>query len=355
MLEDKNVSKTSLAEIGEFGLINQIKEGFPIKLESSIKGIGDDAAVLDYKKDKIVVSTDMLVEGVNFSWSYMPLRHLGYKAVVTAISDILAMNAIPKQLLVSMAISNRFTIEAVDEIYNGMKYACDKYNIDIVGGDTTSSVSGLVLSMTAIGSAPEKDLAYRNGAKENDLVVLSGDLGASFLGLQVLEREAQVSKVNPNNQPDFENYSYLIERQLKPEARLDIINLLKELKVKPTSMIDISDGLSSEIIHLSKESGVGINIYEEKIPLDSIVIRTAEEFKINPITCALSGGEDYELLFTIDQKDFEKIKGNPHLTVIGHVTGKNEENYLITRGSEQMVPLTAQGWGVETEDENDQH
>ena len=232
-----------------------------------------------------------------------------------------------------------------------MKYACDKYEIDIVGGDTTSSVSGLVLSLTAIGSAPEKDLTYRNGAQENDLVVVSGDLGASFLGLQVLEREAQVTKVNPNNQPDIEQYSYLIERQLKPEARLDIIKLLKDLKVKPTSMIDISDGLSSEIIHLSKESGVGFNIYEEKIPLDSSVIRTSEEFKINPITSALSGGEDFELLFTINQKDFEKIKANPHLTVIGHVNAKNAENYLITRGSEQMVPLTAQGWGVETEEE----
>jgi len=352
MLEDKNISKTSLAEIGEFGLIEQIKEGFPFKLESTIKGIGDDAAVLDYGKEKTVISTDMLVEGVSFNWSYMPLRHLGYKAVVTAVSDILAMNAIPKQVLVSMALSNRFTLEAVDEIYNGMKYACDKYDLDIVGGDTTSSVSGLVISMTAVGSAKEEKIVYRNGVEENDLLVLSGDLGAAFLGLQVLEREAQVTKVNPNNQPDLEQYSYLIERQLKPEARLDIIRLLAEMDLKPTSMIDISDGLSSEVIHLSKENNIGFNVYEEKIPLDPAVIRTAEEFQINPITCALSGGEDYELLFTIKQADFEKIKGNPYLTVIGHATAKDAGNYLITKGSEQMIPLTAQGWGIEEEKED---
>ena len=352
MLEDKNISKTSLAEIGEFGLIEQIKEGFPFKLESTIKGIGDDAAVLDYGKEKTVISTDMLIEGVSFNWSYMPLRHLGYKAVVTAISDILAMNAIPKQVLVSMALSNRFTLEAVDEIYNGMKYACDKYELDIVGGDTSSSVSGLIINMTAVGSAKEEKIVYRKGVEENDLLVLSGDLGAAFLGLQVLEREAQVTKVNPNNQPDLEQYSYLIERQLKPEARLDIIRLLAEMDLKPTSMIDISDGLSSEVIHLSKENNIGFNVYEEKIPLDPAVIRTAEEFQINPITCALSGGEDFELLFTIKQSDFEKIKGNPYLTVIGHATAKGAGNFLITKGSEQMIPLTAQGWGIEEETED---
>ncbi|MBS7332634.1 MAG: thiamine-phosphate kinase [Weeksellaceae bacterium] len=353
MLEDKKISKTSLAEIGEFGLIEQIKEGFPIRLETSIKGIGDDAAVLDYGSEKTVVSTDMLVEGVNFNWSYMPLRHLGYKAVVTAISDILAMNAIPKQILVSLALSNRFTLEAVDEIYNGMKYACDKYEIDIVGGDTNSSVNGLVINMTALGSAKEQKITYRKGdVKENDLLVLSGDLGAAFLGLQVLEREAQVTKVNPNNQPDLEQYTYLIERQLKPEARLDIVKLLAEMDIVPTTMIDISDGLSSEVIHLSKENNIGFNIYEEKIPLDPAAIRTAEEFQINPITCALSGGEDFELLFTIKQEDFDKIKGNPYLTVIGHATATGAENYLITKGSEQMIPLTAQGWGTEEEKED---
>lgn len=350
ILEETNDSKTSLAEIGEFGLIDQIKEGFPIQLKSTLKGIGDDAAVIDNGNEKTVISTDLLIEGVHFSWNYMPIRHLGYKAVVTAISDICAMNAVPKQLMVSIAMSNRFTLEAVDELYNGMKYACDKYKLDLVGGDTTSSVQGLVLNMTAIGSAPEEKLTYRSGAEENDLIVLSGDLGAAFLGLQILEREAQVSKVNPNNQPDLDSYAYLIERQLKPEARVDIVQLLADLDVKPTSMIDISDGLSAEIIHLSKECGHGFTIYEEKIPLDPMVIRTAEEFQINPITCALSGGEEFELLFTINQNDFEKIKANPNLTVIGHVTGKDAGNYLITRGSEQLVPLKAQGWGTEQED-----
>lgn len=289
MLEDKNISKTSLAEIGEFGLIEQIKEGFPFKLESTIKGIGDDAAVLDYGKEKTVISTDMLIEGVSFNWSYMPLRHLGYKAVVTAISDILAMNAIPKQVLVSMALSNRFTLEAVDEIYNGMKYACDKYELDIVGGDTSSSVSGLIINMTAVGSAKEEKIVYRKGVEENDLLVLSGDLGAAFLGLQVLEREAQVTKVNPNNQPDLEQYSYLIERQLKPEARLDIIRLLAEMDLKPTSMIDISDGLSSEVIHLSKENNIGFNVYEEKIPLDpAVILKSFLEYNTEEFVADLS-------------------------------------------------------------------
>ncbi len=352
ILEDqKPNSKTSLAEIGEFGLIEQIKEGFPIQLDSTLRGIGDDAAIVDYGNEKTVISTDLLIEGVHFSWSYMPIRHLGYKAVVTAISDICAMNAVPKQIMVSMGISNRFTLEAVDELYNGMKYACEKYNLDLIGGDTSSSVQGLVLNMTAIGSAKEDQLAYRSGAQENDLIVVSGDLGAAFLGLQVLEREAQVTKVNPNNQPDLDPYAYLIERQLKPEARVDIIQLLKDLGVQPTSMIDISDGLSAELIHLSKESGFGFTIYEEKIPLDPTVIRTAEEFQINPITCALSGGEEFELLFTINQGDFEKIKANPNLTVIGHVTNKGAENYLITTGSEQMVPLRSQGWGATPETE----
>ena len=352
MLEDKNVSKTSLEELGEFGLIDQISEGFPAKNESTIKGIGDDAAVLDYKKEKTVVSSEMFVEGVHFNWSYMPLRHLGYKMTMATVSDICAMNATPKQLLVNIALSNRFTIEAVDEIYNGIKYACDKLNIDVVGGDTTSSVTGLTVSMTAIGSASEKDIVYRNGAKPNDLLVLTGDLGAAFLGLQVLEREAQVTKVNPNNQPNFENYTYLIERQLKPEARVDMIKLLKELKVKPTSMIDVSDGLSSEVKHLSKSNLLGMNVYEEKIPLDPTVIRTAEEFNINPITCALSGGEEFELLFTIDQNDFEKIKGNPNFSVIGYVGEENEGSFLITKGNELKIPLVAQGWKNEEQEDN---
>ncbi|WP_395090795.1 thiamine-phosphate kinase [Vaginella massiliensis] len=344
MFEDKNIAKTSLEDLGEFGLIEQIAQGFQPKQNSTIKGIGDDAAVLDYKTEKTVVSSEIFVEGIHFRWDYMPLRHLGYKVAMATVSDIIAMNATPKQLLVNIALSNRFTVEAVDEIYNGIKYACDKLELDLVGGDTSSSVTGLTLSLTAIGSAPEENLVYRTGAQQNDLIVVSGDLGGAFLGLQVLEREAQVTKINPNNKPDFENYTYLIERQLKPEARRDVLQILKELEVKPSSMIDISDGLASELIHLSKHSGFGIQIYEEKIPLDPSVIRTAEEFSINPITCALNGGEDYELLFTIAQQDFEKIKGNPHFSVIGFVGEKGSENYLITKGNQSKVPLVAQGW-----------
>lgn len=347
MLEDKNISKTSLDDIGEFGLIEQIEQGFQPKLSSTLKGIGDDAAVLNFGNEKTVISSEIFVEGVHFGWDYMPLRHLGYKLTMAAVSDIIAMNAKPQQLLVNIALSNRFTIEAIDEIYNGIKYACDKLEIDVVGGDTSSSVTGLTISMTAIGSALEENIVYRKGAKEHDLIVLTGDLGGAFLGLQVLEREAQVTKVNPNNKPDFENYTYLIERQLKPEARLDILNILAELQLKPTAMIDVSDGLSSELIHLSKQNGYGMNVYEEKLPLDSAVIRTAEEFNINPITCALSGGEDFELLFTIDQADFDKIKGNPNFTVIGYVGEQNAENYLITKGNELKVPLVAQGWRKE--------
>ena len=286
----------------------------------------------------------MLVEGVHFNLAYVPLKHLGYKAVMVNLSDIYAMNAQPTQIMVSFAVSNRFSVEALEEIYVGIKIACKNYEIDLVGGDTTSSTSGLILNITAIGKAKEEDLTYRDGAHENDLLVVSGDLGAAYLGLQVLERENHVFKVNPNVQPDLSEYEYLIGRQLKPEAGKHIYQLLKDLNVKPTSMIDVSDGLSSEIIHLSKHSGYGFKIYEEKIPLDPMVIKTAEEFGINPVTCALNGGEDYELLFTIKQEDYPRIKGNPHLTVIGHVTEQNAENYLMLKGNDQAVPLVAQGW-----------
>ncbi|ADX67568.1 thiamine-phosphate kinase [Weeksella virosa] len=344
MLDDKKISKTSLDELGEFGLIEQIALRFPPKLTSTLQGIGDDAAVIDYKDEKTLVTSEIFIEGIHFRWDYMPLRHLGYKITMATASDLIAMNAKPQQLLVNIALSNRFTIEAVDEIYNGIKYACDQLKMDVVGGDTTSSTRGLCVSLTAIGSAKEEKILYRKGAKPKDLLVVTGDLGGAFLGLQVLEREAQVNKVNPNNQPDFSNYTYLIERQLKPQARIDILELLKELDVQPTSMIDISDGLSSEVLHLAKENGLGMNIYEEKIPLDPSTIRTAEEFNINPITCALSGGEDFELLFTIKQKDFDKIKGNPNFSIIGYVGEEKEGSFLITKGNEQKVPLVAQGW-----------
>jgi thiamine-monophosphate kinase len=344
MLDNKENQLTPLEKLGEFGLIEHLTKSFEIQQESTLKGMGDDAAVLTFQDSETVVSTDMLVEGVHFNLAYVPLKHLGYKSIIVNLSDIYAMNATPTQVLVSIAVSNRFPVEALEELYTGIQIACKKYNVDLIGGDTTSSTSGLIISVTAIGKANAEDLTYRNGASEHDLLVVSGDLGGAYLGLQVLERENQVFKGNPNMQPNLEEYDYIVGRQLKPEAGKHIVELLKQLEVKPTSMIDISDGLSSEIMHLSKHSGYGFKIYEEKIPLDPMVIKTAEEFGINPITCALNGGEDYELLFTIPQADFPKIKGNPNLSVIGHTTEQNAENYLILNGSESAVPLTAQGW-----------
>ena len=343
MLENKNQERTSLEKLGEFGLIDHLTKNFSIQSESTLKGIGDDAAVLDFKNKKAVLTTDFLVEGVHFDLSYMPLKHLGYKAVMVNLSDVYAMNATATQITVSIAVSNRFPLEALEELYEGIALACKKFKVDLIGGDTTSSTTGLLISVTAIGEANESEITYRNGAKPNDLLVVSGDLGAAYMGLQVLEREKEVFKVNPNSQPDLEPYSYIVERQLKPEARKDIPELLKELKVQPTSMIDISDGLSSEILHLCKNSGVGCNLFEDKIPLDPTVISVCEEFNIDSTTVALSGGEDYELLFTIDQADFLKIKGNPNLTVIGHMADQSEGTSLITRGNTKIA-LNAQGW-----------
>jgi len=342
MLEDKNQEKTDLEKLGEFGLIDHLTQGFPINHKSTLKGVGDDAAVLDFK-GKTIVSTDLLIEGVHFDLSYMPLKHLGYKAVMVNLSDIYAMNAKATQITVSMAVSNRFPLEALEELYAGIRLAAKMYNVDLVGGDTTSSTTGLIISVTAIGEAKTDKIVYREGAKPNDLLVVSGDLGGAYMGLQVLEREKEVFKVNPNNQPDLEPYSYIVERQLKPEARKDIVELLDKLEVQPTSMIDISDGLSSEILHLCKNSKVGCNLYEDKIPLDPTVISACEEFKMDSTLVALSGGEDYELLFTIDQKKFPKIKGNPNLTVVGHMTAENEGAHLISRNNSK-IPLTAQGW-----------
>ncbi|MFT5791684.1 MAG: thiamine-monophosphate kinase [Saprospiraceae bacterium] len=343
MLKDKNEQSTSLSELGEFGLIKHLTKNFGINCESTEKGVGDDAAVLEFGDTQVLVTTDLLVEGVHFDLSYMPLKHLGYKAVMVNLSDVYAMNGTATQITVSIAISNRFPLEAIEELYAGIQHACEKYNVDLVGGDTTSSTKGMLISITAIGEAKKEDIVYRNGAKPNDLLVVSGDLGSAYLGLQVLEREKQVFQSNPNSQPDLDEYSYLVERQLKPEARKDVVQFLKELDVKPTSMIDISDGLSSEIIHLCTQSEVGCDLYEDKIPLDPQMISTCEEFKIDSTTVALSGGEDYELLFTVSQEDFPKIKANPNFTIIGHMTPKNEGMYLVTRGN-QKIELVAQGW-----------
>lgn len=345
MIEDKNPKRTPLSELGEFKLIDHLTEHFKINQKSTVKGIGDDAAVLDYGKKQVVVSTDLLVEGVHFDLSYVPLKHLGYKAVMVNLSDIYAMNAKATQITVSIAVSNRFPLEALEELYAGITTAADLYNIDVVGGDTTSSTSGLIISITAIGEVEKGHEVLRSGAKPNDLLVVTGDIGGAYMGLQVLEREKEVFKVNPNSQPDLSMYTYIVERQLKPEARKDIVELLQKLEVKPTSMIDISDGLSSEVIHLCKQSKVGVDVFENKIPLDPQVISTCEEFNIDSTTVALSGGEDYELLMTISQDDYPKIKGNPNLTVIGYMTEEERGMHLVTR-AEQKIPIIAKGWNA---------
>jgi len=349
MLEDKTPQRTSLSQLGEFGLIEHLTKKFGIIQPSTLKGIGDDAAVLDFKDKKVVVSTDLLIEGVHFDLAYMPLKHLGYKSVVVNISDICAMNARATHITVSVAVSNRFPLEALEDLFEGIAVAANEYKVDVIGGDTTSSQKGLIISITAIGEADAEELVYRNGAGENDLLVVSGDVGAAYMGLQVLEREKQVFQVNPNSQPDLEIYSYLIERQLKPEARTDVRTLLHALELKPTSMIDISDGLSSEIIHLCKQSGTGCNLYEEKLPLDPQLISVCEEFNIDSTTVAINGGEDYELLFTIGMEDFDKIKGNPNFTVIGHMTKESEGIHLITR-ADTKIPLKARGWNALSEE-----
>jgi thiamine-monophosphate kinase len=341
MLE--NTNRTELSSLGEFGLIKHLTQFIELKNESSVKGVGDDAAVIDYKGKQIVVSTDMLVEGVHFDLAYVPLKHLGYKSVSVNLSDIYAMNASPKQITVSLAISSRFSVEALEELYAGMLLACDKHKVDIVGGDTTTSKSGLVISITAIGEADPENVVYRNTAKAGDLLCVTGDLGAAYVGLQLLEREKRIFLENPQIQPDLEGNDYIIERQLKPEARKDIPVLLEKLEVKPTSMIDISDGLASEILHLCTDSETGCNLYEEKIPIDPSAYNAAREFNLDPTVCALSGGEDYELLFTIDQADYPKVKANPDITVIGHMTDKKDGTNLITKGG-TSTPLTAQGW-----------
>ena len=345
MLEDKNTHKTSLADLGEFGLINHITKYFKIENASTVIGIGDDAAVLDASEKQTLVTTDLLIEGVHFNLSYMPLKHLGYKAVMVNLSDVYAMNGVAEQITVSIAVSNRFPLEAIEELYAGIQLACETYKVDLVGGDTTSSTKGILISVTAIGKVEKEDVVYRSGAKETDLVVVSGDLGAAYLGLQVLEREKQVFQVDPNNQPDLENYTYLIERQLKPEARKDVASLLKGMEIKPTAMIDISDGLSSELMHICSQSKVGCKIYEEKLPLDPQVISACEEFELDSTMIALSGGEDYELLFTVPISDFDKIKGNPNFSVIGHITAESQGLNLITRAG-QEIELKAQGWNA---------
>lgn len=336
--------RTEIGAIGEFGLIDKINQRVVLQHASTLKGIGDDAAVVDCESDhKKLICTDMLLEGVHFDLSYMPLAHLGYKAVTVNVSDIAAMNGIPKQMTISLGLSNRMSVEAVEALYEGIHAAAKDYQIDIVGGDTTSSRSGLVISITLIGESASDNIVYRNGAKEGDILCLSGDIGGAYMGLQILEREKEVFKVDPNMQPQLDKYSYIVGRQLRPKARMDVIHELGDLGILPTSMIDISDGLASEIFHLCKQSQKGVCIYEEKLPIEKQTFETAAEFSMDPNTAALNGGEDYELLFTIDQKDFEKIKNHDDITMIGYVHAPDLGKVMITN-NKSTIELTAQGW-----------
>ena len=343
IFQDETQEFTPISKLGEFGLIDLITKDVKHYNTSTHKGIGDDAAVLKFGEVCQLVSTDLLVEGVHFDLAYAPLKHLGYKAVVVNLSDICAMNAIPTQITVSLALSNRFPIEAVEELYEGVKLACAHYKVDLIGGDTTSSTSGLMISVTAMGTAKESAITYRSGAQEKDLIVVSGDLGAAYLGLQILEREKAVFIEDKNMQPDLHGSEYVLERQLKPEARMDIVKMFQDMDLVPTSMIDVSDGLSSELLHLAKASNLGLQVYEEKIPCDPTVMTIAEEFKLNGVTCALNGGEDYELLFTVAQKDYDKIKANPNMTVIGYMVDKSSGTNLVSHDA-KVFPLAAQGW-----------
>lgn len=340
-----NKEKTEIEKLGEFGLIDHLTKNIKITGSSTLKGIGDDAAVLNFEGKRTLISTDMLLEGVHFDLSYTPLKHLGYKAVIVNLSDIYAMNGHASHITFSIGISSRFPLEAVEELYSGVLLACDKYKVDLIGGDTTSSKQGLVISVTSIGYADEKDIVYRNTACEGDLICVSGDLGGAYTGLQLLEREKAVFLENPQIQPDLEGKDYIIERQLKPEARVDIIALLKEMEVVPTSMIDVSDGLASEIMHICKQSDKGCSIYEEKIPIDPMSYETAREFNLDPTVCALSGGEDYELLFTVNQADYDKIKNKTDISIIGHITEPTAGLNLISK-SGNVHALKAQGWNA---------
>lgn len=335
--------RTEIATLGEFGLIRHLTENIELKNSSTLKGVGDDAAVLDYKDKQVLVTTDLLLEGVHFDLMYVPLKHLGYKSAVVNFSDIYAMNGQPKQITVSIGISKRFSIEDMEELYSGIRLACDVYGVDLVGGDTSASLTGLSISITCIGEGEKGKVVYRNGARDTDLICVSGDFGAAYMGLQLLEREKKVFNGEKNFTPDFSGKEYLLERQLKPEARKDIIEMLRNAGVQPTAMMDVSDGLSSELLHISKESNVGCRIYEDRIPIDYQTAVMAEQFNMNLVTAALNGGEDYELLFTVPLTDHEKVSEMNGVKVIGHVTKPELGNYLVGRDGGE-VELRAQGW-----------
>ena len=342
-MQNKEQKRTEIGQLGEFGLIEHLTKGFEIKQPTTVKGIGDDAAVIGTGDPLTVVSTDLLIEGIHFDLMYFPPKHLGYKSVVVNLSDIYAMNAIPKQITVSIAISNRFSVEALEELYAGIKAACQYYNVDLVGGDTTSSNKGMIISVTAIGEAEKDKLTYRSGAKPGDLICLTGDVGAAYLGLQIMEREKQLFLSNPGIQPDLEEQKYLVGRQLKPEARRDMIEVFARAKLVPTAMIDVSDGVSSDLMHICKQSGVGAFIEETGVPIHEEAKLMALKFQLDPITCGLNGGEDYELLFTIDPKDLEKTKLLPDIFIMGEILDKKEGIKFHTNGG-RIVDLEAQGW-----------
>lgn len=343
MIDPLISKRTELSSLGEFGLIKHLTSAFTIQQTSTLKGIGDDAAVIDYGDKVTLVSTDLLVEGVHFDLAYTPFKHLGYKCATVNFSDIVAMNGIPRQLFVGLSVSNRFPLEALEEIYEGIRLACSRYHVDLAGGDTTSSTHGLFLSLTVTGEAEREEITYRSTAKENDLLCVSGDLGAAYMGLLLLEREKKVFEVNPEMQPDLSGFDYILERQLKPEPRTDIIEMLKTVGIKPTSMIDISDGLASEVLHICQDSNLGCRIYEEKIPIDAMTIAAAEEFNIQPVTAAMNGGEDYELLFTINMNEFEKIKNLEGISIIGHMT-EPQSGALLASINGPLIQIEALGW-----------
>lgn len=336
-------TRTEISKLGEFGLIEYLTQNMPLKNAETLKGVGDDAAVLDYKDKQVLVTTDLLLEGVHFDLTYVPLKHLGYKSAVVNFSDIYAMNGQPKQITVSIGLSKRFSVEDMEELYNGIRLACDVYGVDLVGGDTSASLTGLAISITCIGEGEKGKIVYRSGAKETDLVCVSGDLGAAYMGLQLLEREKKVFNGEKDFTPDFSGKEYLLERQLKPEARKDIIAALREAGILPTAMMDVSDGLSSELLHISKESHVGCRIYEERIPIDYQTAVMAEQFNMNLVTAALNGGEDYELLFTVPLADYDKVSNLKGIKIIGHITKPELGNYLEGRDGGE-VELKAQGW-----------
>ena len=337
------IKTTTIDQLGEFGLINHLTRRFINKNNNTIKGVGDDAAVIQPTHKQLLISTDMLVEGIHFDLMYTPLKHLGYKAVIVNLSDIYAMNGTPKQITVSIAISSRFTVEALDEIYEGIYHACELYGVDLVGGDTTSSLKGLVISVTAVGEVDKDKITYRSGAIEGNLICVTGDLGAAFLGLQLLEREKRIFLENPEIQPELDNQTYLVGKQLKPEARREIIEYLAEIGLQPTAMMDTSDGLSSDMLHICQQSGVGCELHESRIPISEDAYHQALAFNLDPITCALNGGEDYELLFTIESEDETKLADHPYIAVIGQITKQEDGCILLTKGGNKHR-LTAQGW-----------